>query len=204
MAVRLITPPAVEPITLAQAKTHLRVDDTAEDDLISALISASRTYCEKHTGRAFITQTWELVIDQFPALPLTGIAVPMPPLQSVTSVKYDDTGGVETTLGTIEYEVDTASEPGWVVPVTTGWPTSIFDGINAVRIRFVAGYAPGTDSPIDLAANVPASLKAAMLLHIGQLYENREDVIVGTTITRMPTGGVMDLLHQYRVVLDMA
>ena len=91
--------------------------------------------------------------------------LPFPPLQSVVSVKYDDGAGVEQILGITEYEVDTVSQPGWVVPVTTGWPTAVWDSINSVRIRFVAGYDPGTDSPIDLAANVPQSLKAAILLH---------------------------------------
>jgi uncharacterized phiE125 gp8 family phage protein len=122
----------------------------------------------------------------------------------VTSIKYDDSGGVETTLATTEYEVDTVSQPGWVVPITTGWPTAIWEGINAVRIRFVAGYDPGTDSPIDLAANVPQSIKAAILLHVGQLYDQREDVAVGTVINRIPTGGVEHLLRQFRVALGMA
>jgi hypothetical protein len=90
------------------------------------------------------------------------------------------------------------------VPATTGWPASTFEGINAVRIQFVAGYAPGTDSPIDYAANMPRSLKAAILLHVGQLYENREDLVVGTIVNRLPSGGIEHLLRQYRVALGMA
>jgi uncharacterized phiE125 gp8 family phage protein len=201
MAIRLITPPAAEPITLTEAKAHLRVDHTDDDVLISALIQASRVYCEQFTGRAFITQTWEEVIDIFP---VNEIMIPLPPLQSVTSIKYDDGGGVEQTLGLTEYEVDAVSQPGWVVPVTSGWPSSVWEGINSVRIRFVAGYAPGTNSPIDLAANVPQSLKAAILLHVGQLYDQREDIVVGTIVNKVPTGGIEHLLRQYRVALGMA
>lgn len=201
MAIRLITAPAAEPVTLSEAKAHLRVDHTEEDALISALIQASRIYCEQFTARAFITQTWELVLDTFPT---SEIQIPLPPLQSVTSVKYDGGDGVEVTLATDQYEVDTVNQPGWIVPVTTGWPTSVWEGINSVRVRYVAGYDPGTDSPIDLAANVPQSLKAAMLLYIGQLYDQREDIVVGTVVNRVPTGGIEHLLRQFRVALGMA
>lgn len=201
MPIRLITPPAAEPVTLTEAKAHLRVDHSADDVLISSMIEASRVYCEQFTARAFVTQTWEMVIDQFPP---NDLMIPLPPLQSVTSIKYDDGGGVEQTLGATEYEVDTVSQPGWIVPVTTGWPSSIWQGINSVRIRFVAGYDPGTDSPIDLAANVPQSLKAAILLHVGQLYDQREDIVVGTIVNRVPSGGIENLLRQYIVALGMA
>ncbi len=201
MAIRIITPPAAEPITLIEAKEHLRVDHTADDNLIAAMITASRTYCEQWTDRAFVTQTWELVLDDFPT---AEILVPKPPLQSVISVKYDDSVGVEQTLATTEYEVDTVNQPGWVVPVTSGWPTGVWEGINSVRIRYVAGYDPGTGSPIDLAENVPGSLKAAILLYLGQLYDQREDVVVGTIVNKVPTGNVDFLLRQYRVALGMA
>jgi uncharacterized phiE125 gp8 family phage protein len=201
MATRLITPPAAEPVTLAEAKEHLRVDFSQDDALISALIEASRIYCEQFTARVFITQTWELVIDKFPA---NEIMIPFPPLQLVTSIKYDNGAGVEQVLGAAQYEVDDASQPGWVVPVTTGWPASIWEGINSVRIRYVAGYAPGTDSPIDLAANVPQSIKSAILLHVAQLYEQREDIVVGTIVSRVPSGGIEHLLRQFRVALGMA
>lgn len=201
MAIRLITPPAAEPITLVEAKEHLRVDHSTDDALIAAMITASRTFCEQWTARAFVTQTWELVIDDFPS---AEIMLPLPPLQSVTSVKYDDAGGVEQTLGTTEYDVDTVNQPGWVVPSTSGWPTSVWTGINSVRIRYVAGYDPSADSPPDLAANVPGSLKAAMFLYLGQLYDQREDVVVGTIVNKVPTGSVDFLLRQFRVALGMA
>lgn len=165
------------------------------------MIAASRTYCENWTARAFVTQTWELVLDAFPT---AEILIPRPPLQSVTSIKYDDGAGVEQTLGTLLYAVDSVSQPGWVVPASSGWPTGVWDGINSVRIRYVAGYDPGTSSPVDLAENVPGDLKAAILLYLGQLYDQREDVVVGTIVNKLPSGNVDFLLRNHRVALGMA
>lgn len=198
MAIRLITEPAFEPVTLEEAKLHLRVDHTEDDLLISEYIKASRMFVEKFTARALVAQTWELVIDSFPS---SEIQLPLPPLQSVESIKYDDSAGVEQTLGTTQYEVDTVSEPGWVVPVITGWPSGTFNGINAVRIRFVAGYASANSPPID---TVPSSLKSAILLQVGNFYANRESQVVGTIVNQLPTGGILHLMRQYRVALGMA
>jgi uncharacterized phiE125 gp8 family phage protein len=205
MALTLITPPAVEPLTLAEAKAHLRVDTTDDDDLISALLTASRSFCEEWTGRAFVTQTWELVLDDFPTdLNADEIEIPRPPLRSVTSIKYDDETGLEHTLATDQYEVDDISQPGWVVPVDAGWPVALWEGINAVRIRFVAGYAPGANSPDTFADNIPGAIKAAIRLYLGQLYDQREDIVVGTIVNRVPSGSVQSLLRNFRVRLGMA
>ena len=199
MATRLITAPAAEPLSLEEAKAHLRVDHTTDDSLIAIFLQAARQDCEEWTQRAFITQTWEVVIDEFPE---NEILIPRPPLQSVTSVKYDDGAGVEVTLSATEYTVDTASEPGWIVPTLSGWPAT-FDGINAVRVQYVAGYATSGNSPDNLADNVPGPIKAAILLRLGQLYEHREDVIAGKTALALPNG-TQFLLRPYRMALGMA
>lgn len=202
MAVRLITQPEVEPVTLARAKEHLRVDHTADDELIQAMIEGARRFAEKFMQRSIITQTWELVIDTFP---VNEIMLPFPPLQSVVSIKYDDANGNEQTLGTNGYDVDNVSEPGWVVPVTTGWPSTIFEGINSVRIRYVAGYSPSADSPDNLIANVPPSINSAILLHLGSLYAQRESFVIGTIVADLPDSvGILHILRQYRVALGMA
>ena len=201
MALRLITAPIVEPISLVEAKAHLRVDHDEEDDLITLLIMAARSYVDGKDGwlgRALVTQTWELVIDEFPA---AEIKIPLPPLQEVISIKYDDSEGVEQTLATDQYFVDNVSEPGWVVPVTS-WPTPIV-GVNAVRIRYDCGYPGSNDSPSELADNVPSSIKAAMLLTIGSLYANRETVIVGNVAAKLPWGAEQ-LLRDYRVQIGIA
>ncbi len=203
MALRLITAPAVQPLTLQEAKDHLRIDYNDMDDLIDAYIAAATSHVEgRHsfTGRALVTQTWELVIDHFP---VHEIKIPLPPLQSVTSIKYDDSAGFETTLAANQYYVDDVSEPAWVVPITGGWPTAVFDAINSVRIRFVAGYDPTSDSPPDLAGNVPRAIKQAMLLYIGNFHEHREENIVGLTTMKLPFAAE-NLLRPFRVVVPFA
>lgn len=175
MALRLVTAPTSEPLTLLEGKEHLRIDHTAEDALVADYIAAARVRCEAIQRRAYLTQTWELTLDAFPC---DGIVLPRPPLQSVTSITYTDSDGVVQTLDEALYQVDTDSEPGRVYPAyDTYWP-STRSVPNAVRIRYVAGV---TDS-----ANVPESVKMAMRFWLGHYYLNRESVIAGTIATVMP------------------
>lgn len=166
MPLTLATAPAAEPVTLTETKAHLRRDDTADDTLITALITAARQHIDGRDGwlgRALVTQTWDLTIDGgFP----DEIAIPLPPLQSVTSVTYVDSNGATQTLAADQYRVLTDRTPGVIAPAhDVTWPTTR-DQKGAVTVRFVAGYG--------LAADVPSTVKAALLLHIGTLYENRE------------------------------
>jgi uncharacterized phiE125 gp8 family phage protein len=203
MALRRIVAPEVEPLTLAEVKEHLRVDHTASDSIIQAYIAAATSYVDGEfgvLGRALVTQTWELVLDHFP---VHEIKIPLPPLQSVESIKYDDPDGFEQTLATDQYYVDDASEPAWVVPITGGWPTAVLEAINSVRIRYVAGYEPTTDSPPDLAGNVPRAIKQAMLLHIGSFHEHREQNIVGLTTMELPFAA-QNLLRPWLVWIPFA
>jgi uncharacterized phiE125 gp8 family phage protein len=200
MALTLITPPAVEPISLSEAKAHLRVSHTNDDTLIAMYIRAVREYLEGpygFLGRALVTQTWRLTLDEFP---LNEIKIPLPPLRSISSIAYDDTAGNEQIIDSDDYYVDSASEPGWVVPVSA-WPTPI-ESINTVRIDFVAGYPPGTGSPVDLAENIPFNIKAGMLLMIGNLMEHREENIADT-INALPFGGDI-LVRRHKFDKSMA
>lgn len=198
MAITIVTAPTVEPLTLAEVKDHLRVEHSDEDSLIAIYIRAAREFAESFLGRALVTQTWKLTLDEFPA---AEIKIPLPPLQSVDTVKYYDGSGVLQTVASTDYYVDAASEPGWVVPVTV-WPSTL-DAINAVEIQFIAGYLPGTDSPIDLAANIPFNIKAGLLLMIGNLYENREENVINAIAYKIPTGADM-LFRRHKFDLSMA
>lgn len=169
MALKLITPPAVEPVTLEQAQAQLRNTKVSDETMIETLIVVARQHVEGLLRRALITQTWDLYLDRFPC---SEIKIPKPPLQSVTHVRYDDENGDEQTIDDDNYTVDSVNEPGWVLPVdgSYSWPTT-FNGVNAVRVRFVAGYPPDTgQSPADLRANVPAPINQAILLSIRELW----------------------------------
>ncbi|HEY0282981.1 MAG TPA: head-tail connector protein, partial [Rhizomicrobium sp.] len=85
MSLTLVTPPAAEPVTLAEAKAHLKVDTSADDALITSLIVAARARAEWHSGCAFVTQSWTLWLDAWPRNGL--VEIPLPPLQSVTQVR---------------------------------------------------------------------------------------------------------------------
>ena len=188
MGLKLVTVPEEEPIDLDAAKKHLRVEHEDEDLLITSLITAARETAEITTGRAFLTQEWELTLDAFPA---AGFDLPRPPLQSVTSVKYLDVNGVEQTLATAKYLVDTRSEPGRVTPAYGEiWP-STRNVINAVTVKFKAGYGA--------VPEVPESLKSAIKLLLSHFYEIREPVNVGNIVTEIPLG-VERLLWQHKVV----
>lgn len=159
MTLVLINAPEDLPVTLDEAKTHLRVDGTDENDLITALIQSAVSHMDcGWIGRALMTQTWELRIDRFS----DEITIPYPPLQSVDSVKYIDENGVEQTLSTDVYRV-LLGEPAKIsLKYGKSWP-STRDELQAVRITFTAGYE-----------TLPAPLKSALLLHIGTLYRDRE------------------------------
>jgi len=167
MARTLITGPAVEPISLDDAKLHVRQDDTADDALITGLIKAAREYAENFTRRALITQTWELVLDDWPDD--DEIELPLPPLQSVTSVKYTDLDGVEHEFDDDYYIVDTSGVKGRVVLVEdASWPSSEdLQEAAAIHVRFVAGYGAAGSS-------VPEMILLGMKMLIGSWYENRE------------------------------
>lgn len=186
MSLKLITAPTAEPVTLLEAKDHLRVDGADEDALISVLITAARKWCEEYTGRQFVTATWDWTMDSF----CPSFVAPIPPLQSVTSIKYLDTAAVEQTLASSVYRVDAVSEPGRIaLDYGQSWP-STHPVINAVTIRFVAGYgAPQA---------VPEPIRQAMLILIGEMYEQREESLVGTIQSSVPFG-VRALLTPYKV-----
>lgn len=170
---------ASEPITTTEAKLHLKVDVTDDDTLIDRLIKAARRSCEMYTERSFITQTWKAYGDSFPET----IELIKGPVISVTSVQYVDSDGVTQTYSTDDYTVDIQGDVARIKPVDS-WP-DIDDIMNAVIVTYQAGYGSASD--------VPEDIKAAMLLIIGKLYQDRED-----TVKRMPTHAQW-LLDPYKV-----
>lgn len=183
MSLRLVTPAVGFPATLAEAKAHCRVLHDAEDSLIEAYLAAATDYVEQFTGRSILSQTWELVLDDF----CDAIRLPKGPVSSITSVKYFDVDSTEQTVPTGDYALDLVSIPQWLVRASTAaWPT-VADGVNNVTIRFVAG-----------AATAPASIKLAVLMLVGNWYLNREAVNVGNITSEMPLG-VAALIKPFRI-----
>ncbi len=183
MPLQLVTPPAEEPVSLIEAKLHLRVDFDEDDTLIASLITAARQAAETLTGRQFITARWKLVLDCFPgsvamgvpagqsfSLPGHAILLPRVPVQSVVAINYLDMAAVVQSLPASTYTVDTACEPARITPVFGQcWPNCL-PQIGAVSVSFDAGY--GT------AAQVPEGIKSWIKLRVGSLYAHREEVAV--------------------------
>lgn len=186
----VVVEPTLEPVGLAEAKLHLRVDIDDDDATIAALVRASREYAEMYMGRALVTQTRELVLDGIPG---RVVALPFPPLQSVASVTFIDEAGDELVIPATDYVVDTTLTPGaLMLRRGASWPAVDLIETGGVRIRYVAGYGE--------PEAVPEVMKAAIKLYLGTLYENREDVLVaqGVTVMNLPFGSEA-LLQPYRV-----
>jgi uncharacterized phiE125 gp8 family phage protein len=162
MSLQLITPPALEPVTLDEAKLHLKVDSTDDDALITRLIAAARARAEWNTGRAFVTQSWILWRDAW----AEQFEIPLPPLQAVTAVTAYAPDGSETTIDPTTCTVDAASQPARIVFGCI--PPVALRAINAVSIAFTAGYG-------DAADDVPAPVREAILEIIAELYTHRGD-----------------------------
>lgn len=197
MSMTRVVDPVVEPVTLTEAKNHLKVDDEGspahpDDDLIENLITASREWCEAYTGRSFIEQTWRVTLDEFPK----EIVLPRPPLMDVESIQYIDLSGNTQTVSTSVYRVDLDGSR-ITLEDTQSWPDTL-NVSNAVTIRFRSGYDSGS-SPQD-ASKVPSSIKAAILLMLGSLYEHRQEVLTGLNVSQI-TGNmsVRSLLSPHMV-----
>lgn len=200
-ALTRIVAPTIWPVSLQTAKDHARIEYHEDDELIELYIKQVTALCESRTQRALLTQTWELSLDAFPCARgwVNGtrayeIRLPNPPLASVTSIKYDDGDNVEQTLATTEYVVDSASEPGRVIPAYgKTWP-SVYPEPNSVRIRYVCGYAS--------AASVPVELRSWILARIATFTAFREQISERQTV-ELPRDYVDGLLDPYRVYCDV-
>ncbi len=162
----LVTPATEAPVSLAEAKLHLKLDGTDDDALVEALIEAASAACRAHTGRELVEQTWRLALDEAPGEILT---LPRPPLVAVTGIVAYDDADAPTTMALSGVFVDAASIPGRVI-LRRGarWPT-LGRVANGLEITFVAGYGPR-------ASSVPAPLRQGILALIAERYEHREPI----------------------------
>jgi len=200
MRLTITTAPDVEPVTLTEVKKHLRLATTtaeataytSEDDLLNRLITVARIQAEQETGRAFITQTKTMYLDKWPAD--TFIRLPYPPLQSaVVTYRLEDDDDYDETLSTVD--TDTVSEPGRIVlQPNESWPSGTLYTDKPIKIEFDCGYG-------DEADDVPEGIKSAILLKISDLYENRGEVVMGVSVSKI-ADAVDSLLRQYRIFTE--
>ena len=168
--------PTSEPVTLTEAKAHCRIDTTADDTLVSSLITAARLWCESRLGQQIMPATYRCKIDAFTS---HVVELPYPPLTAVSSITYVDSSGSTQTLSSAMYTTDTDSKPGRVFSVyAETWPTTR-DQLQAITITYTAGYAS--------ESVVPQPIKQAILLLVGHWYENREASVVGVTSAPLVT-----------------
>lgn len=207
LVVREVTPPAVEPVTLIQAKAHLRITWTEDDAYVTTLIAAARRYCEAAAKRTFVNTVYAMVDDAFPfsvnpinrqvrefygqfsspqgavfpgvmAMNAGVIQFPRAPLVSVQSVNYIDASGNPQTWASSNYTLVTGS-PGRMQPVFGQiWPVTL-PVIGSVSITFTAGYSAD-------ASLVRETDQQAVLLMLGHLWENREAVTLDGTPCPVP------------------
>jgi uncharacterized phiE125 gp8 family phage protein len=171
--------PTQEPISLEDAKTHLRVilGDESEDTLINNIITAAREFCENYTGRAFATCT----VSAFPSAFEPVMEMPVLPMQSVQSIKYFDEA--EHELSADSYVMDVLTGRIWIKKI----PSFVPREINPIEIKYTAGFE-----------DLPKTLRQAMLLLIGHWYMNREAVITENVVPREVQLTVETLLNQHK------
>lgn len=181
----VIEPPAAEPVSLAEAKIHCRVDHATEDALLASLIQTARELVEAMTGRALVTRTLEMRIDRWATL----LYLPYPPTIGVTQITYTDDAGVTATLPPAAYSLRAGVIPAYVQLDTAQRPAVNLARDGAIAIRYLAGYGG--------AADVPLALRHAILLLVGHWYVNRE-AVSNTSQSELPLA-VSALLAPYRL-----
>ena len=203
-----VTPPALEPITAAEVKDQLRLDDDQDDALLAIYIEAAREVAEEKTGLAFITQEWRMTIDHWPntwepwwdgvrdgaitelrgAGRSSDIMIPRYPLQTVDAINADGQSVVVANT----FIVDTQQRPGrLVIQRGTTWPV-VLDRANGIDITYTAGFG-------DTAAEVPATIRLGLLQMVATMYEHRGDGCSADNAWKM--SGASELIGTYKAAM---
>jgi uncharacterized phiE125 gp8 family phage protein len=188
----LTTAPTVEPITLVEAQSHLKV--SGESDYLTSLIKTARVMIERYLNRSLILQTWTAYSHRW----CDELCLPYPPLLSVTSVKYYDLNGTLQTLADTNYWLNNKTEPAKINYVYDFTPPELQYGRpNSIEVVFTAGYlASGTDAQKQAA--VPDPIKHAMKVLLTDMYEHRGQYVIGHEANKIPSY-IIDLIHTYKI-----
>ncbi len=188
MALVMTSGPALEPVTVAEAKAHLRIDGAAEDILVGSLILTSRLHIEAALGLALVTQGWTLRLDRWPLAP--SVEIPMRPLQAISAARVFPASGAAAVISPDDYLVDTASAPPRLVRKGSAWPLP-GKAAAGIEIDFTAGYGPAV-------SDTPAPIRQAILLLTAHWYEHRDPIEIGSAETALPAA-LSELLLPYRL-----
>ncbi|MER2607251.1 MAG: head-tail connector protein [Siculibacillus sp.] len=188
MTVLLITPPALEPVSLAEAKAHLRLTGSDDDDYLAAMIAAARIHVESATRRLLIDQTWRLWRDDWP--PSGEIELPFTPVRSIAEAVVYDADGEPVSLSPAALVLDVARIPARLRLLGTG-PTP-GRPLNGIEIDVVAGYGPS-------GLDVPQPLRLAIMMLVARWYENREGYAYGVVPSSI-AGAFETLIAPFRVM----
>jgi uncharacterized phiE125 gp8 family phage protein len=212
--VKVVTPAPVEPVDLETVKQHARIDTTADDDFIETIIiPTARDRAQQYLRRSLIDTIVDITWDGFPWYRIDqAFFVPWAPIKSIISISYRDSYDAVTVLDSSMYRLENVNEPARIVPAYGElWPNTS-GGIGAVTVRALVGYPhvagnthpPGSPvpTPAQYRANIPPSIKHAILMDCGHLYNNREAVmeIQGGSLITTPLGWE-SLLDQYRLMV---
>jgi uncharacterized phiE125 gp8 family phage protein len=189
MTATLITGPALEPVSLADAKAHLRIDHDDDDALLTAAIVAARIHVEAATRRVLIAQEWRVHLDRWPRKRI--VTIPVAPLIAVDALRIHDAEGGTTEIDEDDYEVDTASVPGRLVLAASA-PAPVGRLVNGIEIDVTAGYGA-------TSLEVPSPLRHAVMMLVAHWYEHRG--AVGHDLAGLATPyGFEALVAPYRIL----
>jgi len=159
------TAAASEPVTAAEAKAFARVDSSDDDTLFGTLIEAARIAAQNWNQMQLVNATWLLNMDEWPDV----IEVPYNPLSSVTSIKYYDSAGSQQTWSSDEYQIDTSTRPGRIMPAYGYSYPTFRSQFKTIEVKYVAGF--GADE-----SYVPENFKLAIKFAIAAWYKDREQI----------------------------
>jgi len=188
----ILTAPSFEPVTLAEAQTHLIIN--GQDDYINSLIKTSRIMVERYLNRSLMIQTWTAYTDRW----CREFYLPYAPLLGVSSLKYYNDAGTLTTLAASNYFVSTVDEPGELefIHDFTG-PTLQQGRPNPIEIVFTSGYSSSATETTQQAA-VPAPMKHAMKVLMTDMHEHRGQYVIGSVANKLPNF-IIDMIHSYKL-----
>jgi uncharacterized phiE125 gp8 family phage protein len=190
------TQPAVEPVTLSEAKAHCRIDTSTDDAYVSSIITAAREWCEQYLDRSLVHTQWVMRFDKFPPDGTMDIELPRPPMATTgtataVALTFTFENGTTSTYSTASYRVDRDGVPGTVKTLYgQTWPPHLQDD-NAISVTWWGGYgASGT--------SVPAAIRHAILMLVAHWYESRQAALATGAVPQDVPYGVKSLLDSQK------